>query len=138
MIAIALSADPGVLIADEPTTALDVTIQAQILELLQNIQEERKMSLLLITHDLGIVSNIADRVAIMYAGEIVETGTVKEIFDSPLHPYTIGLFDSIPMIGRNHVRLKTITGTVPAVNAVPTSCVFYPRCSRRTGECLKK
>jgi oligopeptide/dipeptide ABC transporter ATP-binding protein len=136
MIAMALSASPNMLIADEPTTALDVTIQSQILDLLLEIQERTRMSMLLITHDLGIVANIADRVAIMYAGEIVETGTVKQIFDSPLHPYTVGLFKAIPRIGGNEKKLTPIPGTVPAITEPPKECVFYPRCYLRADECL--
>ena len=135
MIAIALSASPSMLIADEPTTALDVTIQAQILDLLLRVQKDKDMSLLLISHDLGIVANIADKIAIMYAGEIVEIGSVKDIFNNPLHPYTIGLFEAIPRIGENRKRLSTIPGVVPTLAVEPTSCVFYPRCPERTCEC---
>ncbi len=128
MIAMALSASPSILIADEPTTALDVTIQAQILDLLIRIQDERKMSLILITHDLGIVANIADEIAIMYAGEIVEFGKTADIFRKPGHPYTRGLFSAIPKIGEHRNRLTTIPGMVPAMTSRPTGCVFYPRC----------
>jgi len=138
MIAIALSASPSILIADEPTTALDVTIQAQILDLLLNIQENEKMSLLLISHDLGVVANVADKIAIMYAGEIVEFGTVKEIFNNPLHPYTIGLFEAIPQIGDDRARLKTIPGVVPTISDVPKSCVFSPRCLKSDNSCLNR
>jgi oligopeptide/dipeptide ABC transporter ATP-binding protein len=134
----ALAASPSLLIADEPTTALDVTIQAQILDLLLKIQEERKMSLLLITHDLGIVANIADSIAIMYAGEIVEQGDTVEVFKRPLHPYTIGLFDSIPKIGELKERLNTIPGTVPTVTEKPAGCVFHPRCPMGSEECLEE
>jgi len=137
MIAMALSAEPSILIADEPTTALDVTIQAQILDLLLKLQSERNMSLLLITHDLGIVANLADRIAIMYAGEIVESGTTEQIFNAPLHPYTIGLFEAIPRPGSVGGRMKTIPGTVPAITAEPRGCVFHPRCSRGSEECLR-
>ncbi len=137
MIAMSLSAYPSILIADEPTTALDVTIQAQILDLLLNIQEENNMSLLLISHDLGIIANTADAIAIMYAGEIMEIGNVSRIFDNPLHPYTIGLFDAIPKIGQNKDRLNTIPGVVPTITEKQNSCSFYPRCSRRKDECLK-
>jgi len=136
MIAMALAASPSMLIADEPTTALDVTIQAQILDLLLKIQEERSMSLLVITHDLGIVANIAADIAIMYAGEIVEYGTAAEVFTSPLHPYTKGLFDAIPGIGEGSPRLKTIPGTVPSISGELDECVFYPRCSARKESCL--
>lgn len=138
MIAMSLAASPSVLIADEPTTALDVTIQAQILDLLLNIQKEKRMSLLLITHDLGIVANVADDVAIMYAGEIVESGTVQQIFERPLHPYTIGLFEAIPKIGENKDRLKTIPGNVPSLSEKPTGCVFYPRCFMGAPECTRQ
>jgi oligopeptide/dipeptide ABC transporter ATP-binding protein len=138
MIAMALSASPSVLIADEPTTALDVTIQAQILDLLMNIQRERGMSMLLITHDLGIVANMADRIAIMYAGEIVEEGPTALIFEKPLHPYTRGLFDAVPKIGTGSGRLSTIPGTVPVLTAEPTGCVFHPRCPMGADECLRE
>jgi peptide/nickel transport system ATP-binding protein len=131
----ALSTSPSILIADEPTTALDVTIQAQILDLLMKIQDERKMSLLLITHDLGIVANIADEIAIMYAGEIVEYGTTADIFRKPGHPYTRGLFNAIPRIGENRRELRTIPGMVPAITVPPEECVFYPRCDIHIEEC---
>ncbi|PKL39794.1 MAG: peptide ABC transporter ATP-binding protein [Spirochaetae bacterium HGW-Spirochaetae-1] len=136
MIAMALSASPSVLIADEPTTALDVTIQAQILDLLLEIQQKKNMSLLLITHDLGIVANIADNIAIMYAGEIVETGKTGDIFSNPGHPYTRGLFEAIPRVGETRDRLRTIPGIVPTISSIPQGCVFYPRCHLRTEECL--
>lgn len=135
MIAMALSGRPSMLIADEPTTALDVTIQAQILELLLNIQKERDMSLLLITHDLGIIANTADNIAIMYAGEIAEYGTVKEIFGNPLHPYTIGLFNAIPKIGESKERLSSISGVVPVITEKPEECIFYDRCFKKSDEC---
>ena len=138
MIAIALSAMPSVLIADEPTTALDVTIQAQILDLLLRLQQERRMSLLIITHDLGIVANAADEIAIMYAGEIVERGSVERIFQGRLHPYTTGLFEAIPRIGENRERMKNIPGLVPTLTESPTGCVFYERCFKRGDECLKQ
>jgi oligopeptide/dipeptide ABC transporter ATP-binding protein len=137
MIAMALSMSPSLLIADEPTTALDVTIQAQILDLLLRIQKERGMTMLLITHDLGIVANIADHIAIMYAGEIVEYGRTADIFRNPLHPYTRGLFDAVPKIGGKRKRLKTIPGTVPALTGIPTGCVFHPRCPVGSAECLE-
>jgi oligopeptide/dipeptide ABC transporter ATP-binding protein len=138
MIAMALSAEPEVLIADEPTTALDVTIQAQILDLLLSLQETRHMSLMLITHDLGIVANVADTVAIMYAGEIVEYGSIRQIYENPLHPYTVGLFEAIPSIGTETRRMKTIPGMVPTITETPSGCVFHPRCSRGDSECLSK
>lgn len=137
MIAMALSADPSMLIADEPTTALDVTIQAQILDLLLNIQEQRKMSLVFISHDLGVISNIADRIAVMYAGEICETGSAKEIFTRPLHPYTTGLFEAVPHIGSGTRRLTTIPGNVPSLSEEPKGCVYHPRCPKASAECLE-
>jgi oligopeptide/dipeptide ABC transporter ATP-binding protein len=138
MIAMALSADPSMLIADEPTTALDVTIQAQILDLLLKIQKERKMSLVFISHDLGVISNIADRIAVMYAGEICETGRSEDIFSNPLHPYTTGLFEAVPKIGSGTRRLKTIQGNVPSLSQEPHGCVYHPRCPRASAECLEK
>jgi len=137
MIAMALACNPRLIIADEPTTALDVTIQAQILDLLLRLQRERGMSLLLITHDLGVVANVADDVTIMYAGEIVESATVKGLFESPLHPYTKGLFKAIPRIGKRVKRLSTIPGIVPAFTAPPVGCAFYPRCYKAAAECLR-
>lgn len=137
MIAMALSVSPSLLIADEPTTALDVTIQAQILDLMVNIQKQKNMAMLFITHDLGIVANAADRVAIMYAGEIVEMGLTENIFSAPLHPYTAGLFNAIPKIGQKMKNLSAIPGTVPMVMEEPRECLFYPRCERRTDECLR-
>lgn len=136
MIAMALAANPSLLIADEPTTALDVTIQAQILELLNSLQQSKQMSMLLITHDLGIVANNADCIAIMYAGEIVEYGNVAEIFSKPLHPYTEGLFASIPQLGEKKKRLHTIPGSVPTIISAPTGCVFHPRCPYGDKSCL--
>lgn len=130
MIAMALSCNPRILIADEPTTALDVLVQAQILELLKNLKEETGMSVLLITHDLGVVVETAQRVLIMYAGEIVESGPVKQIFQTPLHPYTLGLINSIPktnLTGKRE-RLAEIAGNVPSPSQLPTGCAFHPRC----------
>src|SRR5436309_7090111 len=130
MIAMALSCQPKLLIADEPTTALDVTIQAQILELLRKLQRERGMSILLITHDLGVVAENADVVGIMYASRLVEFATVEELFDHPQHPYTEGLFRSIPKLGAHAERLATIAGTVPNPARFPSGCKFHPRCPR--------
>jgi oligopeptide/dipeptide ABC transporter ATP-binding protein len=130
MIAMALSCQPKLLIADEPTTALDVTIQAQILELLRKLQRERGMSILLITHDLGVVAENADVVAVMYASRIVEVATVEELFDKPQHPYTEGLFRSVPKLGRDTERLETIPGQVPNPARFPTGCKFHTRCPR--------
>jgi oligopeptide/dipeptide ABC transporter ATP-binding protein len=130
MIAMALSCEPKLLIADEPTTALDVTIQAQILELLRKIQRERAMSILLITHDLGVVAENADVVNVMYASRVVESATVEDLFDRPQHPYTEGLFRSVPKLGAYSTRLETIPGTVPNPAKFPTGCKFHPRCPR--------
>ena len=132
MIAIALSCSPRILIADEPTTALDVLIQAQILSLLKKIKNDTQMSILLITHDLGVVAEVAERVMVMYAGEIVESGSVNDLFRSPLHPYTIGLMESIPTLESTQQKLsklKEISGTVPSLSQVPFGCPFHPRCS---------
>jgi peptide/nickel transport system ATP-binding protein len=129
MIAMALSCRPELLIADEPTTALDVTIQAQILDLLRQLQTELGMSILIITHDLGIVAEMADDVAVMYASKVVEYAPVRELFAQPLHPYTAGLFKSRPAAGKaKHERLSTIKGMVPSPLHFPTGCKFHPRC----------
>ena len=128
MIAIALAAEPEILVADEPTTALDVTVQAQILEVLDNLRARRGMAVLLITHDLGIVAGRADRVAVMYAGQIVEEASTARLFANPSHPYTQGLFASVPRITGPLKRLNPIRGSVPAASAWPTGCRFRPRC----------
>ncbi|WP_208982621.1 ABC transporter ATP-binding protein [Pannonibacter phragmitetus] len=129
MIALALACDPALLIADEPTTALDVTTEAQILELLKRLQEELNMAIVFITHNFGVVADIADRVAVMYLGRVVETGTVDEIFYEPKHPYTQALLQSIPRLGKSHGRrLRTISGMVPDPYNVPGGCSFHPRC----------
>ena len=129
MIALALSCDPALLIADEPTTALDVTTEAQILELLKSLQEELGMAIIFITHNFGVVADIADRVAVMYLGRIVETGSVDDIFYNPQHPYTRALLQSIPRLGqKKRRRLKTISGSVPDPYNIPTGCVFHTRC----------
>ncbi len=130
MIAMALSCNPSLLIADEPTTALDVTIQAQILDLLRSLQEQRHMSVLLITHDLGVVAQVADEVCVMYASRIVERAEVRELFANPLHPYTQGLFRSIPRLGQEKERLEVIPGNVPNPLHFPSGCKFHPRCPR--------
>jgi peptide/nickel transport system ATP-binding protein/oligopeptide transport system ATP-binding protein len=130
MIAMALSCKPKLLIADEPTTALDVTIQAQILELLRKLQRERQMSILLITHDLGVVAENADVVAVMYASRIVECATVEELFDHPKHPYTEGLFRAVPRLGMPDQKLAAIPGQVPNPANFPSGCKFHPRCGR--------
>jgi len=128
MIAMALAGDPALLIADEPTTALDVTIQAQILDLLAGLQETTGMALLLITHDFGVVAQMADEVAVMYAGRIVERAEVKELFDNPLHPYTRALLECMPSGSRAEGRLPTIPGAVPTPHHYPLGCRFHPRC----------
>lgn len=128
MIAIALAGQPELLIADEPTTALDVTVQAQILELLDHLRQTRGMAMLLITHDLGIVAGRADHVAVMYAGQIIETAPTQELFDHPSHPYTQGLFASVPRLSGPVQRLTPIAGTVPSPSAWPTGCRFRTRC----------
>jgi len=130
MIAIALSAEPEILVADEPTTALDVTVQAQILEVLDRLQESRGMAVLLITHDLGIVAGRADRVAVMYAGQIVEEAPTARLFANPSHPYTQGLFASVPRISGPLRRLNPIGGSIPAPTAWPSGCRFRPRCPK--------
>jgi peptide/nickel transport system ATP-binding protein len=129
MIAMALSCNPSLLIADEPTTALDVTIQAQILELMQSLQEQFKMAILMITHNLGVIAEMADRVAVMYMGKVVEQATAKAIFDEPLHPYTVGLMRSMPRLGgKVKQRLAVIPGSVPDPFSLPSGCTFFPRC----------
>ncbi len=130
MIAMALSCQPKLLIADEPTTALDVTIQAQILELLRRLQAERGMSILMITHDLGVVAENADTVAVMYASRVVEFAKVEDLFDAPSHPYTVGLFRSMPKLGGGAHRLETIAGNVPNPANFPCGCKFHPRCTK--------
>ena len=129
MIAMAIALDPAVLIADEPTTALDVTVQAQIMKLLADLQEERQMGLILITHDLGVVADVADRIAVMYAGRIVEQSDVFEIYASPAHPYTKGLLESIPRLDQKGQELAAIGGLPPNLMRIPPGCPFNPRCS---------
>jgi len=128
MIAMALALDPVLIIADEPTTALDVTVQAQIMQLLSDLQQETGTGLILITHDLGVVNEVADKVAVMYAGRIVEEGTVDEVFTKPAHPYTAGLMASIPLAERPGQRLNPIRGTPPNLAFIPPGCAFHPRC----------
>lgn len=132
-IAAALACSPELLIADEPTTALDVTIQAQILELMKQLQKEYKTSLIMITHNLGIIAELCQKVAIMYGGEIIEYGTVKEVFTNPQHPYTIGLLNAIPTLNSTQERLNGIPGNVANSHDLPAGCKFHPRC----GECLE-
>lgn len=135
IIAIALACNPNLLLADEPTTALDVTIQAQILNMINELKKNRNMSLILITHDLGVVAQICDKVAIMYAGEIVEFGNIENIFNSPKHPYTKGLFDAIPNLNKKVRRLKSIPGLTPNPSALPVGCSFEDRCSFSFDKC---
>ncbi|MCZ0106240.1 ABC transporter ATP-binding protein [Bacillus licheniformis] len=135
MIAIALSCNPKLLIADEPTTALDVTIQAQVLELMKDLCDKFDTSILLITHDLGVVSEIADRVIVMYCGQVVENATVDELFDEPLHPYTKGLLNSIPVIEGSIEKLTAIKGNVPTPDNLPAGCRFAPRCPSAGDKC---
>jgi peptide/nickel transport system ATP-binding protein len=135
MIAMALACEPELLIADEPTTALDVTIQAQILELLNRLQKEMGMAILLITHDLGVVAETCNRVAVMYAGQIVEYAHVEEIFAQPRMPYTAGLLGSIPKLGETHERLRVIPGNVPNPSEFPAGCKFHPRCPVAIDRC---
>ncbi|MCA1630915.1 MAG: ABC transporter ATP-binding protein [Acidobacteria bacterium] len=142
MIAMALACDPKLLIADEPTTALDVTIQAQILELLNELRRTRELAVLLITHDLGVVAEVADRVAVMYTGRIVEQSPVGELFARPKHPYTEGLLRSVPKLtaaeAEKAVRLQSIEGVVPKLTQLPTGCHFAPRCPHRMPRCTEE
>ena len=137
MIAMALASEPKLLVADEPTTALDVTIQAQILDLLRDLKERLGMAILLITHNLGIVGDIADRVAVMYAGQIVELAPARELLRRPLHPYTRALMASVPKLGGDATRLTTIPGNVPRIGNFPSGCRFAPRCPLAREECGK-
>jgi peptide/nickel transport system ATP-binding protein/oligopeptide transport system ATP-binding protein len=137
MIAMALSCEPALLIADEPTTALDVTIQAQILDLLSDLQQRLGMAILIITHDLGVIAEVADQVLVMYAGRIVESADVNDLFADPQHPYTIGLLGSIPRIDVDRERLATIEGMVPSPNNQPAGCRFAPRCPFADQRCRR-
>jgi oligopeptide/dipeptide ABC transporter ATP-binding protein len=141
MIAMALACDPKLLIADEPTTALDVTIQAQILELLNELRRSRELAVLLITHDLGVIAEVADRIAVMYTGRIVEESSVDELFANPKHPYTEGLLRSVPKLTVSEIgkatRLETIEGVVPSPTALPRGCHFAPRCVYRMPRCTE-
>jgi len=135
MIAMALASQPKLLVADEPTTALDVTIQAQIIELLHDLKRRFGMAMLLITHNLGIVGDLADRVAVMYAGQIVETAPARDLLKRPLHPYTQALMQSVPELGARSERLVAIPGAVPQLGAVPPGCRFHPRCRKARPDC---
>jgi len=138
VIAIALACSPQLLIADEPTTALDVTIQAQILQMMRELKEKRKTSMIMITHDLGIVAETCDRVAVMYAGNIIEEGNLDEIFNHTLHPYTEGLFNSLPNIKKRRNKLQPIPGLMPDPTNLPKGCAFAPRCRYATEACLER
>lgn len=138
IIAIALACSPKLLIADEPTTALDVTIQAQILHLMRELKEKKNTSVIMITHDLGIVAETCDRVAVMYAGKIIEEGTLDEVFNHTLHPYTEGLFNSLPNIKNRTARLRPIHGLMPDPTDLPEGCAFAPRCNYATEACKKR
>jgi oligopeptide transport system ATP-binding protein len=135
MIAMAIALDPTILIADEPTTALDVTVQAQIMGLLEDLQRETGMGLILITHDLGVVGEIADRIAVMYAGRIVETGLTDDVFGDPAMPYTEGLMASIARVDQKGQKLNPIKGAPPDLSMLPDGCPFHPRCYRATERC---
>ncbi len=135
MIAMALALDPTILIADEPTTALDVTVQAQIMELLANLQEQNNMGLILITHDLGVVASVSDRIQLMYAGRIMERGTAEDFYASPAHPYAHGLMNSVPRLIGVDERLVPITGAPPSLVNIPSGCPFHPRCPHTIDRC---
>ncbi len=138
MIAMALACDPKLLIADEPTTALDVTIQAQILSLMNKIKKETNTAIMMITHDLGVVAQMADHVLVMYSGKIVESAPVQEVYDQPKHPYTVGLLNSIPKLDETREALNTIEGSVPNPFELPEGCYFAPRCKHAMDICKKK
>lgn len=138
MIAMALACTPDVLIADEPTTALDVTIQAQIIDIIQNLQKQLGMSILFITHDLGVVAEVCDKIAVMYAGQVVEEGTTDSLFEKPLHPYTHGLIQSLPKLYEDQEELSTIQGTVPSPYHYPSGCRYAERCPFATELCREK
>lgn len=138
IIAIALACNPSLLIADEPTTALDVTIQAQVLELMRDLKKEFSTAMILITHDLGVVAEICDKVAVMYAGEIIEYAAIEDLFEEPKHPYTVGLFGSIPSLDKNVDRLDPIKGLMPEPTDLPSGCKFHPRCPHADPICSKQ
>jgi oligopeptide/dipeptide ABC transporter ATP-binding protein len=136
MIAMAIVNRPQLLIADEPTTALDVTIQAQVLDLLNELRQKFSLSMLFVSHDLAVVSQVSDRIAVMYAGSLVEMGTAEQVFRHPVHPYTRGLLRSVPTLRSDRQKpLRTIEGTVPAISALPPGCTFEPRCESRVPSC---
>ena len=135
MIAIALALDPDVLIADEPTTALDVTIQAQVMQLLSELQADTGMGVVLITHDMAVIADVADRVVVMYAGRVVETGSIHQIYEKPAHPYTVGLMNCVPRLDRKEEKLNIIPGSPPNPIHIPTGCAFHPRCPLAREKC---
>ncbi len=135
VIALALCAQPRLIIADEPTTALDVSIQAQIIGVLKRVVREHHTAVMLITHDMGVIAETAHRVAVMYAGRIVEIGGVREVLQAPRHPYTVGLMRAIPRVGATSAKLAQIDGAMPRLNAIPTGCAFHPRCAHRFDRC---
>ena len=136
VIALALAAEPRLIVADEPTTALDVSIQAQIIDLLKTLCREHGAAVMLITHDMGVIAETADRVAVMYAGRVAEIGPVARVIGAPQHPYTRGLMDSIPSIHRSTEYLAQIDGSMPRLNAIPSGCAFNPRCPQRMPRCI--
>jgi len=138
MIAIALSCDPEILIADEPTTALDATIKAQILDIFRELKQKKEMSILFITHDLGTVAGIADRIVVMYGGRLAEAGTILDVFDQPTHPYTRGLINCLPNISTPGDRLTPIPGMIPSLINPPSGCIFNPRCEQRLPICSQE
>jgi peptide/nickel transport system ATP-binding protein len=138
VIAIALACNPRVLIADEPTTALDVTIQAQVLDMMNDLKKKMNTALVMITHDLGVVAKMCDEVAVMYAGRIIEAGTLTDIFNHTMHPYTEGLFNSLPNIENVDVELKPIPGLMPDPTKLPAGCAFAPRCQYARDACREK
>ena len=135
VIALALCAEPELIVADEPTTALDVSIQAQIIGLLKRVCREHGAAVMLITHDMGVIAETADRVAVMYAGRLAEIGPVREVIHAPRHPYTVGLMGSIPKLGEARAKLAQIEGAMPRLNAIPSGCAFHPRCPRQFPRC---
>jgi peptide/nickel transport system ATP-binding protein len=135
VIALALAAEPRLIVADEPTTALDVSIQAQIIALLKRLCREHGTAIMLVTHDMGVIAETADRVAVMYAGRIAEIGPVADVIHRPHHPYTVGLMGSIPLIGHARERLAQIDGAMPRLNAIPPGCAFNPRCPMVVDAC---
>jgi peptide/nickel transport system ATP-binding protein len=138
VIALALCAEPELVIADEPTTALDVSVQAQIITLLKTLTRENKTAVMLITHDMGVIAETADRVAVMYAGRIAEIGPVASVIQHPAHPYSEGLMGSIPTVGHRAERLRQIDGVMPRLDAIPSGCAFHPRCARMFDRCERE